>query len=149
MGMSVIGPIWAMLLFVALVGAIVWSARQRLYSSLSWPEMLGSVLPGMIMVLSFYALALHMHASLGGWPKSIGEAGFPPALAKHASWTFWYFEAILLAVIFGGPIFLGLCSFISRLRRFLAHISLFGASFVLCFFLMLLGPSQFLYWWWD
>ena len=149
MRISLIGPIWVILLVVALVGAIAWSVKRKLYSGLSLVGILASVMPSVIMVASFYALAVHMHTALGGWPESIGEAGFPPALVKHARLTFSYFEGVLLAMIFGWPIILGVCSLISRLRRFIAHISLFGASFVLCFVLMLLGPSQFLYWWWD
>lgn len=38
----------------------------------------------MAMVLLFYALAIHMYLALGGWPESIGERGFPPALVLHA-----------------------------------------------------------------
>lgn len=101
------------------------------------------------MVVAFYALSIHMHFSLGGWPKTIGEAGFPPALVKHANATFWYFEAMILAVIFAWPFALAVCSASSRLRRFIPHLCLFAGSSALNFVLMLLGPSQFLNWWWD
>ena len=36
-----------------------------------------SLLPSIIMLAFFYSLAIHMHSALGGWPKSIGERGFP------------------------------------------------------------------------
>ncbi len=149
MGISLIGPLWMRLLVAALVGAIVWCVRSKSYASLSCRSIATSIMPGVVMVGTFYALALHMHATLGGWPKAIGEAGFPPALVKHANWTFWYFEAMILTVLFAWPVALAVCSLISRLRHFMAHLSLFAGSSALCFGLMLLGPSQFLYWWWD
>ena len=149
MGVSLIGPIWLLLLVVALVGTIGWSVRNKSYASLSWRGVVTPALPGVIMVSMFYALALHMHGTLGGWPKAIGEAGFPPGLITHAEWTVWYFEAMILTVLFAWPVALVVCSLIPRLRRIIAHLSLFAASSALCFGLMLLGPSQFLYWWWD
>lgn len=149
MGISLIGPIWLALLVVALIFAIVWSAGTRSYAVLSWRGIVASVMPGVIMVVGFYALAAHMHAALGGWPKCIGEAGFPPALVKHANWTFGYFAAMILAVIIAWPVALGICFAVPRLRRFIAHLSLFAGSFAICFGLILLAPSQFLYWWWD
>ncbi len=149
MGISLIGPAWVTVLIMALVGSAVWSIKQKSYASLSWRGIITPTMPGVIMVAAFYALALHMHAALGGWPKTIGEAGFPPALVKHANWTFWYFELLVLGIIFAWPVGLAVCSLIQRLRRFIAHLSLFAGSFAVCFVLMLLGPSQFLYWWWD
>ena len=149
MGISLIGPIWLVLLVLALVGTIVWSAKSRFYALLSRRSIVAAVMPGVVMVVGFYALAVHMHTALGGWPKCIGEAGFPPALVKHANWTLWYFGAMILAIVFAWPVAVGLCSAAPRLRRFIAHLSLFAGSFVVCFGLMLLGPSKFLYWWWD
>ena len=149
MGISLLGPIWLLLLVAALIGTIVWCITRKHYTSLTWRGISASVMPGVIMVGTFYALAIHMHASLGGWPKTIGEAGFPPDLVTHANWTFWYFEAMLLTVLFAWPIALIVSSLVPRLRRFIAHLSLFAGSSALCFGLMLLGPSQFLYWWWD
>ena len=46
-----------------------------------------AALPGLVMLALFYSLALHMHQSLGGWPTSIGERGFPPALVVHSAIT--------------------------------------------------------------
>ena len=149
MGTSLIGEIWVGLLVMALVGTIVWSVRGKAYATLLWRGFVTPALPGLIMVMSFYALALHMHTTLGGWPASIGEAGFPPVLVKHANWTFWYFVVMTLTIGIVWPVVLAVCSLVPRLRRFLAHLSLFAGSFAVCFGLMLLGPSQFLYWWWD
>jgi hypothetical protein len=149
MGISIIGPIWLLLLVAALVGTIAWCVKSKRYTTLSWRSIGASVTPGVVMVVGFYALAVHMHTALGDWPKCIGEGGFPPALVKHANWTFWYFEAMILAIVFAWPVAVGICSAAPRLRRFIAHLSLFAGSFAVCFGLMLLGPSQFLYWWWD
>ncbi len=149
MGISLIGPIWLMLLVLAFVGTIAWSIKSKSYASLSWRSIVAVAAPGVVMVAGFYGLALHMHTALGGWPKSIGEAGFPLALVKHANWTFGYFLVMIHAMLFAWPVAVGICSAAPRLRRFIAHLSLFAGSFAVCFGLMLLAPSQFLYWWWD
>ena len=83
MGISVTGTAWAMVLILGLLGTIVWSLRRKAYSSLSRREIALTILPGIVMTGTFYALAVHMHAELGGWPKTIGEAGFPPVLVTH------------------------------------------------------------------
>ncbi|MBN1676077.1 MAG: hypothetical protein JXR37_33845 [Kiritimatiellae bacterium] len=149
MALSLIGPIWLLVLVLALAGTIVRSVRARYYSSLSWPSIVTTAMPGVIMVVSFYALAVHMHAALGDWPTCIGKAGFPPVLVKHANWTCGYFGAMLLAIIFAWPLAVGICAAVPRLRRFIAHLSLFAGSFAACFALMSVAPSRFLYWWWD
>ncbi|PYX49616.1 MAG: hypothetical protein DMG76_36915, partial [Acidobacteria bacterium] len=46
-----------------------------------------AALPGVVMLALFYSLAIHMHQSLGGWPTSIGERGFPLALVIHSAIT--------------------------------------------------------------
>lgn len=137
------------ILLAALAGSIAWSAKRRLYAGLSWLRIAVFVSPGVLMAASFYALAIHMRIALGGWPTSIGEAGFPPSLVTHGNTTFGYFTATLLATVFVWPAALGVCAAVSRWRRHIAEISLFGASVALGFALMMAGPSQFLYWWWD
>lgn len=149
MGISLLGPLWLALLALALVGSIAWSLRTKSYAALSWRSIVAMAVPGAIMVVGFYVLALHMHAALGGWPTSIGDAGFPPALVTHARWTLGYFGVMLLSMIFVWPVAVGICAAIPRLRRFIPHLSLLAVSFCLCFGLMLLGPSPFLNWWWD
>lgn len=144
-----LGPAWLLLLVLAFGATVVWSIRTKSYASLSLRGIVTAIMPGVIMVAGFYTLALHMYFALGSWPESIGEAGFPPALVTHATWTLWYFAAMVLATLFVWPVVLAVCSLVSRLRRFVAHLSLFAGSSALCFALMLLGPSQFLYWWWD
>jgi len=149
MGALLSGPVLAGLFLITLTGSVVWCISQKLYKSLSWRGIIFCALPGIIMVLLFYALAIHMYTALGGWPKSIGEAGFPPALLKNANITFLYFELMFLSMIFIWPAAMLICSVFARWRKYIAHLSLFGASFVICFIIILLAPSQFLYWWWD
>ena len=43
----------------------------------------------------FYSLALHMYRTLGGWPTSIGEHGFPASLITHANLTMYFFIALV------------------------------------------------------
>lgn len=69
MGISLIGPLWMLLLVAALVGAIVWCVRSKSYASLSCRSIATSIMPGVVMVGTFYPLALHMHATLGGWRR--------------------------------------------------------------------------------
>lgn len=107
-----------------------------------------SVLPGPGFLLLFYSLVLHMHSSLGGWPASIGNEGFPPALNLHASLTFNAFYWFLLFTVFVWPILM-LGGLLLRRRLRLAQIVAFGLSFWACWPLILLAPSGFLYWWWD
>ena len=57
----------------------------------TWAHMNGrravviAVLPGLVALGLFYSLAIHMYESLGAWPVSIGEAGFPLSLIIHAA----------------------------------------------------------------
>ena len=137
------------LLPVAFIGTVVWSIRTKAYASLSRVGIAASIVPGLVMSLSFYALALHMHAVLGGWPTSIGEAGFPPGLVRHANMTLGYFGVMILSSLFVWPLALAVCAGVPRLRGFIRYLSLLAASFAVNFALMLLAPSQFLSWWWD
>ncbi|KKK74913.1 hypothetical protein LCGC14_2878980 [marine sediment metagenome] len=149
MTLSLLGPIVLVLFLLALVGSVIWVSTRGLWSKTSLRGLIIAVVPGLVMVGSFYALALHMYVSLGGWPKTIGETGFPPALLVHARVTLSYFGAMALLAIFGWPIALLTCSLVRRLRRYIAYVTAGGVAFVVCLILMMIGPSGFLYWWWD
>ena len=97
----------------------------------------------------FYALAWHMHASLGAWPTSIGERGFSPALLTHSQIATSCFSMLLLASMFAWPVAFILCSFVRPWRRWTAYLSVYFLSVGSCIGLMLLAPARFLYWWWD
>ena len=149
MGMSLIGPIWLIFLCLSLVAVIVWSVKRKLYSSMSRPGIACASLPAVLMVISFYVLAIHMFVSLGGWPHSIGEAGFTPSLVHHSEMTFRYFIIISSFAIIGWPIALLVCSIVKPFRKFIGYLGVFGVSFVICFILMMMAPGQFLNWLWD
>ncbi|MEM7475732.1 MAG: hypothetical protein AAF483_12135 [Planctomycetota bacterium] len=107
-----------------------------------------AVLPGVVSVLAFYSLALHMFLSLGAWPKSLGERGFSNALVIHAEIAFHLF----MCLFFGGlawPFALLVCGSIPRFHFLVKYLLAFLGSFLLCIFLMQLAPKQFLVWWWD
>jgi hypothetical protein len=101
------------------------------------------------MVVSFYALAVHMYAALGGWPKQIGEFGFPRPLLVHAGITLDYFGIVLVTTILVCPVAILVCLLVQRWRPavpyLIAHCGLFTAGMIL----MHIAPSEFINWWWD
>ena len=97
----------------------------------------------------FYSLAVHMHRSLGGWPETYGEAGFPEELVQHyqlASSSCWW---MLLVTIFGVPVALVVCALAPRLRPGVRYVALYGVMSMVAFVVMQLAPGPFLNWWWD
>src|SRR6185436_9220623 len=106
-----------------------------------------AALPGVVMLALFYSLALHMHQSLGGWPTSIGERGFSPALVAH-SWIAVNVFILLFFSLFGLPIPILICSFVESWRRFNVYFAVYAGVILLCFAVtQLAAPPQFLYWW--
>jgi len=108
-----------------------------------------AALPALLCLALFYSLAAHMHQSLGAWPTSIGERGFPPALAAHASAANAYFMALILLNLSVWPVAYLLCALIRRWRASLYYLGVHMLACLLCLGLMLLAPGPFLYWWWD
>jgi hypothetical protein len=108
-----------------------------------------SALPSFIMVGLFYSLAFHMHQSLGGWPISIGERGFPPLLLAHATITQNFFVVLLLFSLFVLPVAIVVCLLVERWKRLVRYLALYGLLFAVCWASMQLAPPQFLNWWWD
>ena len=116
---------------------------------LSRTGILLSSLPSFIMLVLFYSLAIHIYQSLGHWPESIGDRGFPPSLVNHANVTWEYFEALLLLTLFGLPVTVIVCLLVRRWRRFVLYLGVHAISYIISWGLVLLAPSQFLNWWWD
>jgi hypothetical protein len=108
-----------------------------------------SALPGFIMLGLFYTLALHMYRSLGGWPTSIGERGFPASLVAHANITMYFFIALIWFGIFILPAAILVCLLRQPWRRFVPYFGLYALAFLVCWGLMQLAPDAFLYWWRD
>src|SRR5438045_1765693 len=103
--------------------------------------------PGVVMLMLFYSLAIHMYQTLGGWPRSIGELGFPAGLLAHCSVTVWYCVAFVSIAIYAAPIALVVSLVIRKWRRVAPYLGaglIFGA---VSWGLMMLAPAPFLYWW--
>ncbi len=70
--------------------------------------------PAAAMLIVYYSLAIHMHHTLGGWPTSIGERGFPPSLVLHSAIDMYLYIALVWSIIFILPAALIICSGIRR-----------------------------------
>ncbi|HUF60735.1 MAG TPA: hypothetical protein VMN36_01555 [Verrucomicrobiales bacterium] len=108
-----------------------------------------SAVPSFIMLGLFYTLALHMYWSIGGWPTSIGESGFPASLVAHANITMYFFVALIWFGMFVLPVAIILCLLRQPWRRFVSYFALYALAFLVCWGLMQLAPEPFLYWWRD
>jgi hypothetical protein len=108
-----------------------------------------SVAPSLMMVSLFYSLAIHMRWSLGKWPSSIGEGGFPGPLIAHAYVAVHFFVVLLLLSFFVAPGVLLICLLVPRWRASAPYFALFLGAFFLGWGLMQLAPEPFLYWWRD
>jgi hypothetical protein len=108
-----------------------------------------SASPGLLAVGLFYSLAIHMHRSLGVWPSSIGEAGFPPALLVHATIATSYFWILMALSILTVPVAFLLCLCVSRWRHLAPYFALYALVFGVCIAVMQLAPEPYLYWWQD
>jgi hypothetical protein len=106
-------------------------------------------LPGVTSLALFYSLALHMHQSLGTWPASIGEAGFPRSLVLHADLCFYFFLALVLSGVFVAPAMLAVCLATPQWRRAVPYFVLYVIIFFACWGVMQLAPGPFLNWWRD
>jgi len=108
-----------------------------------------AILPSLLMLILFYSLAIHMHMSLGAWPTSIGERGFPATLITHGYIATNYFSMLLLvSFIVWLPTSL-LCLLARRLRVVCYYLAVYALACLACFGAMLLAPSQFLSGWCD
>jgi len=141
------------LLVAALAGilalvAIVVAFRMR-PAKQSRIAVAAAVLPALLMLSLFYSLAIHMHQSLGAWPSSIGERGFPARLVIHGSIAAHYFTILALVSIFAWPVTFLLCALIRRWRVCVYYLGVYAFACLVCFAAMLLAPAQFLNWWWD
>lgn len=108
-----------------------------------------AVIPALLMLAMFYSLAIHMRQSLGTWPTSIGERGFPTRLVTHANLATDYFSILVLFSIFVWPAAFLVCLFVRRWRVCVYYLGLYALACLVSFGAMLLAPSQFLNWWWD
>lgn len=110
---------------------------------------MAAALPSVTLVGSYYALVIHMRIVLGGWPTSIGNQGFPPALNVHATLVPMFFMLLVALTIVAGLPAILVCSLVPRWRTFAAGLALHLVFMFVAFGIMQLAPSQFLYWWRD
>jgi hypothetical protein len=108
-----------------------------------------AIFPALLMLASFYSLAIHLHYHLGGWPTGIGDNGFPRALIVHEQFSEFYFIILMLGTIFVWPVIYVLCAAIRRWRVCLYYLGVYALSFLLCSGAMLLAPRPFWDWWLD
>ncbi|MFZ1218076.1 MAG: hypothetical protein WAO00_02230, partial [Chthoniobacterales bacterium] len=112
-------------------------------------EVLIAALPSLVALALYYSLAIHMRWSLGHWPATIGERGFPPRLISHANLEMYYFTALIWFGIFVLPVELVLCLVIPRLRRFAMFLALSVGCFLASCILRICVPPAFVNWWID
>jgi len=108
-----------------------------------------SAAPGLLFLGLFYSLALHMHQSLGGWPTSIGERGFPPLLLTHATITEYWFMASIVATFIVVPIAILTCLLVPRWKHRVTYFAACEFLFFVAWTFKGLAPQPFLNWWWD
>ena len=108
-----------------------------------------AVLPGLVALGLFYSLAIHMYESLGAWPVSIGEVGFPLSLTIHATIATIYVGVIQALSIIAWPVALFFCLLDARRRFLIRYLVLFALVSLTCLGLMQLAPAPFLLWWLD
>jgi hypothetical protein len=107
------------------------------------------VTPGLLFLLTFVSLAVHMYSILGKWPETIGNHGFSTALNIHGDVAFGFFNYFLLFTIFVWPVIVVATALFSRLKPYLPHVAAFGLSFWIFVPWIFLAPERLLYWWWD
>lgn len=137
----------ALAVIIASAGSLAAYCRHP--TSLSRVAIALCLAPSLVFLGLFYSLALYIHRSLGSWPTSIGERGFPPDLLAHASLATNYFSALLVTTLFAVPLAFLVCLLVRSWRRWTTYLSFHVLSFVSCVGLMLLAPAPFLNWWWD
>lgn len=108
-----------------------------------------AVIPAAVMLFLFWSLAIHMYAVLGGWPRSIGEGGFPPTLVLHADLAIGLFLLLVRIGMFAVPVAALVCTAVPALRRFIPYVGVYLTACLLAVGVMLLAPRPFLRWWLD
>src|SRR5829696_6806724 len=108
-----------------------------------------SALPGAAMLALFYSLAIHMRYTLGAWPATIGNVGFPARLITHDEVAFKFIVILFLGTIAIVPIAILVCLLVRQWRRFTIYFGIYALVYAMCWGLMLLAPAPFLHWWWD
>ena len=130
-------------LTILLMGLLVRHARN------SRLMLLAGLLPGLVVLVSYYSLAFHARLVLGEWPSQAGDRVLPSALHLHIDGSQWAFAMAILAVLILFPILVILGLSIRRCRSLLAPIGLGALALALAIASTILAPDSFQDWWWD
>ena len=134
---------------LALPAALVLILAMRL-ARRRWTRtlLLLATLPGWIIISNFLFLAIHMRIELGGWPSTIGNAGFSSPLLGHAKLTGVIFSAGLALTLLAPALGVVLLFFRrTRSAGMLGAIVALSINYSLVILSMF--PKGFLNWWWD
>jgi len=150
--MTSIVSLLSLILLVAGLGVFV--VLLVLPFAADWPKISRKAriliaLPSLIMLGLFYSLAVHMHQTLGKWPETIGNRGFPKDLLWHASVAGNVFGWLLMFTVLALPVVFLASVGVKKWRGVIPYLSAHAISFGICVALMFLAPSRFLNWWWD
>lgn len=104
--------------------------------------------PALLWLFLLVSLAAHMHASLGGWPRTIGNAGFSRMLEAHADLTMLVFTGLFLSGLLAW-LLLPVFACWRRGRQWIYHLGILVLTGSLGLGLLLLAPTAFTDWWWD
>jgi hypothetical protein len=110
--------------------------------------MAGAILPGVLMLVLFYSLAVHMHLALGKWPPHRGDEGFPSVLIFHGFLARSLFLLLLLVAFFVWPPAFLVCLLVRSTRPYAYYLGWFGVVTIVCYLLAYLAPGDFLDWVW-
>ena len=139
-----------MVVIAGIPGLIAFVAGARLRRTTpSVGLCLLAVAPAAALIILYQSLALHMYQSLGGWPQSIGNAGFSQALNTHADIALTWFGIMLLVNLFVLPIAVVVFAAIRPLRGALIYVGVYAIASALAIGSMLLANGQFQSWWVD
>ena len=106
------------------------------------------MLPGVLLLVLFYSLAIHMRSSLGTWRGATGASGFSRVLLLHAQVTIDYFILLFLTVL-ALPLAIVPCLMKQKWQGMVPYLALFALAFLTSWVLMQFAAGQFLEWWRD
>ncbi len=128
--------------------SIIYSGFSSAKPSERWLAICIGGAPSLVLLALYYSLACDMYLTLGGWPPSIGERGFPPHLLSHATVGTSFFVLTIWSILVW-PILWGICLLIPIFRSLRIYLGVYVITLALSYGLMLLAPSKFEYWWID
>lgn len=99
-----------------------------------------------VLLVSF---AVRLHRTFGGWPTTIGTAGWPVELVAHAELAWFAFGLLFLLAFTLLPLTTLVFAVVPRCRPWQRCTGAFALGSAACFLALALTPSAFQYWWWD